>query len=68
MLTPLGKFVNEHSVLVPTEVWLRIFRLGEHYLDGGSDWRFFFDELISGCEELRDGRLQEIICIMDENS
>lgn len=65
-LTPLGEFINQHSVLVPTDLWRRIFQLAEHYLDDESDWLFFFDELISGCRELQNGKLQEIICITEE--
>lgn len=66
-LTPLGEFINKYGVLVPRNLWAEIFRLAEHYLDDGSDWPMFFDELISGCQELRGGKLQEIICIMDED-
>lgn len=65
-ITPLGKFVVKHSVLVPIKFWIRIFRLAEHYLSDGSDWPLFLDEIASGCQELRDGRLQEIICITEE--
>lgn len=65
-LTPLGEFVHKHSVLVPPKLWKEIFYLAEGYLDDGSDWEFFLSELISGCQELRDGELQKIICVAME--
>ena len=32
----------------------------------GDDWEFVLSEIITGCIELRDGKLQEIICREDE--
>ena len=65
-LTPWGDFVMRRSVCNSIQFWNDIRERTENAMDNGSDWQFILSEIIAGCKELRDGKLQEIICIEDE--
>ena len=67
-LTPWGKFVMQHTVTTPKDFWQELRARVEHEMDFGGDWEFVLAEIEHGCKELREGKLQEIICIEDEQS
>ena len=67
-LTPFGHFVTRYNAMVPIAMWQTIFQEAVSHFDSGAEWEIFFDELIQGCTELVDGRLQEIIARLDEGN
>ena len=65
-LTEWGKFIHRYSVTNSISFWNGIRQRVEAAMDVGSDWEFILAEIEQGCKELREGKLQEIICIEDE--
>lgn len=65
-LTDWGKFLHRFSVTNSIAFWNNVRRRAEVAMDAGADWEFILAEIEAGCKELREGKLQEIICIEDE--
>jgi len=67
-LTPWGQFIMQYTVCNDANFWNTICERVKQALDNGDDWMSFLDEIIAGCTELRDGKLQEILCVEDEQT
>ena len=55
------EFVTRYSETVPPRLWGAIKYKGQVMLGQGADWQAFLDELVSGCQELMAGRLEQVV-------
>lgn len=68
-LTPFGRFVTQHSVMVPMELWATIIKHAHVLLDDADTsqadydhWRLFLGEIATGCQKLiKDDKFLEMI-------
>lgn len=75
-LTPLGDFVNRHTVVADRELWAAIWKRAMKQLDGADTgecaedgWQILLEEIAHGCQELvRDQKFLQMVNQAEEGS